>query len=78
MVFHAFHTLSLSVTMSNKNGKTDMRGKKLTVLSLEGRDNWDLIFSKDKNSDSNNITDKYKPENHNESNEIIDAPASNT
>lgn len=64
--------------MSNKNGKTDMRGKKLTVLSLEGRDNWDLIFSKDKNPDSNNITNKYKLKNHNESNEITNAPASNT
>lgn len=27
-----------------RNGKSDMRGKKITVLSQEGRDNYDRIF----------------------------------
>lgn len=28
------------------NGKTDMRGKRITVLSEQGRENWDKIFGK--------------------------------
>lgn len=30
------------------NGKSDMRGKPVTVLSDKGRDTWDRVFGKKK------------------------------
>ena len=45
------------------NGKGDMRGKPITVLSQEARDNWDRIFST-KGRKTKTTTDKKKEDNN--------------